>query len=56
MQKQSLLDQGQDKVRAYNDDAEQAYLKALTGGEGSWRRHAPRTNLIDLINSAANDN
>ncbi len=43
-------------VQAFNDEAAQAYLKALTGGEGSWKRHEPRTNLSDLLGSHTNDN
>lgn len=43
-------------IEAYNQDTNQAYLKALTGGEGSWMRHEPRTNIGDLLGSSSNDN
>lgn len=48
--------QTQKQVEAYNDEAEQAYLKALTGWAGAWERHAKGTNLRDLLSSPANDN
>lgn len=43
-------------IDAYNEESNQAYLKALTGGEGSWKRHEPRTNIGDLLGSSSNDN
>ena len=43
-------------IEAYNQDTNQAYLKALTGGEGSWMRHEPKTNIGDLLGSSSNDN
>lgn len=43
-------------IDAYNHDTNQAFLKALTGGEGGWTRHEPKTNLSDLLGSPINDN
>ena len=40
----------------YNYQAEQTLLRALDGAGGTWERHAPKTNLADLISGAANDN
>ena len=40
----------------YNQEAEQVLLRALDGAGGTWERHAPLTNLADLISGAANDN
>ena len=40
----------------YNYQAEQTLLRALGGAGGAWERHAPKTNLADLISGAANDN
>ena len=40
----------------YNYEAEQVMLKALDGAGGTWERHAPNTNLKDIVYGAANDN
>lgn len=46
----------QTAVDRFNDEAEQTLLKALDGVGGTWVRHAPRTNLRDIVSYAANDN
>ena len=43
-------------VLEFNHQAEQILLRALDGAGGSWERHAPKTNLADLISGTANDN
>jgi len=41
----------------YNEEAEQALLRALDGRGGSWKRHKPVTNLRDIVSRVpANDN
>mgnify|MGYP001092120412 CR=1 FL=1 len=45
-----------DAVLGFNTEAEQILLRALDGAGGTWERHAPKTNLADLISGTANDN
>lgn len=33
----------------YNFEAQQQYLRTLDGRGGTWVRHEPKTNLIDII-------
>ena len=40
----------------YNHEAEQVLLRALDGAGGTWERHAPKTNLRDIVFGASNDN
>jgi hypothetical protein len=40
----------------YNHEAEQILLRALDGAGGTWERHAPKTNLRDLVSGVTNDN
>lgn len=41
----------------YNEEAEQALLRAMDGRGGSWKRHKPITNLSDIVSKGhANDN
>ena len=43
-------------IDQYNYEADQILLRALDGAGGTWERHAPKTNISDLIAGAANDN